>query len=80
MAKTHYENAPLLQTTYMGSSAEPLVSIKPNETKDQYGNKLNYTLTRAGAFTKWLLSPKGLQFSGNQLFLQSFNATLETKI
>lgn len=80
MAKIHYENAPLLQTTYMGKSAEPLVSIKPNETKDQYGNKLNYTLTRAGAFTKWLFSPKGLRFSGNQLFLQSFNATLETKI
>ena len=45
LADTYYENAPVLQTTYLGSAAQPLITIKPNDSADEYSNKLNYTLT-----------------------------------
>ena len=47
IAAEYYENAPILKTAYLGSSAQPLVTIKPNEAADQYSNRLNYTLTVA---------------------------------
>ena len=80
MAADYYENAPILQSTYLGSSAQPLVTIKPNESADQYSNRLNYTLTRAGAAANWLLSPEGLKFSLLQTAGQTFNPQIETKI
>ena len=80
LADTYYENAPVLQTTYLGSAAQPLITIKPNDSADEYSNKLNYTLTRAGATARWLLSPEGLKFGLNQGILQIMNPTIETKI
>lgn len=80
LAKNYYENAPLLQTEYLGTAAQPLITIKPNETADQYSNKLNYTITRAKATTNWLLSPEGLKFSTNQIIGQALNPQIETKI
>ncbi len=80
MAKDYYNNAPLLQTTYLGTSAQPLVTIKPNSSADEYSNRLNYTLTRAGAMADWMISPEGFKFGLNQVALQTLNPTTETKI
>jgi hypothetical protein len=80
MAEEHYENAPLLRATYLGQHAEPLVFIKPNESRDQYSNKLDYTNTRREATANWLKSPKGGKFLANQVALQLVNPTLESKL
>lgn len=80
LVKEYYQSAPILQSTYLGSSAQPLVTIKPNESADQYSNRLNYTLTRAGATAKWIISPEGLRFSLLQTIGQTLNPTIETKI
>ena len=80
MAEEYYNNAPLLRANYLGQHTEPLVFIKPNDSKDQYSNKLEYTNTRRIALADWLVSPKGINFGVTQLTMQLLNPTLESKI
>ena len=80
MAEEYYDSAPLLRANYLGQTTEPLVFIKPNESKDQYSTKADYTNTRRAATAKWLTSPKGFRFEANQIALQLLNPTLESKI
>lgn len=80
MAEEYYDNAPLLQAYYLGRHAEPLVYIKPNESKDQYSTKLDYTNTRREATVNWLKSTPGVKFLATQVALQLVNPTLESKL
>lgn len=80
MAVNHYENAPLLKANYLGQHAEPLVFIKPHETRDQYSTKLDYTNTRRAALGDWLVSPQGVKFLWTQTAFQLVNPTLESKL
>jgi len=80
MAEEHYTNAPLLKANYLGQHAEPLVFIKPNESRDQYSTKLDYTNTRREATANFLVSPKGMNFAATQVAMQLVNPTLESKL
>ncbi len=78
--RRYYESFPVLNVNFSGQSVEPLVTIKPNSAASEYSTKLDYTLTRAGATAKWLVSPNGLKFALNQTIMQAFNPQIVTKI
>jgi len=75
MAKSQYESA-----SKIAVASNSIISIRPDSLASEYSNRLEYSLTRAKSFSRWIISPEGLRFSLQQGILQAMNPQIESKI